>query len=140
MLARSLFFGSQRRGSFNAVHLGHLHIHQHDVKMCLTERIQCLQPVSGHRYLVPALLQQTRGKFLIDIVVLGQKNVQLSRPFASMLQCPLGNQGFLPVLSDRAQYALNRFTQLRAPNRLKQIGRHSKLLASSRIVAMPSGG
>ena len=62
-------------GGLEAVHLGHLHVHQHQVERLLLQGGQRLLAVVGHDHRVAVLLQQADGQPLVDGVVLRQQDV-----------------------------------------------------------------
>ena len=57
-----------------AVHLGHLHVHQHEVEVLRLQRGDRLSAVVGDDDRMSVLLQQADGQLLIDQAVLGQQN------------------------------------------------------------------
>ena len=74
---RSLLF-ADCGGCFKAVHLRHLHVHQHDIERPTVRRFgpgsQCFGSVVRHRDVVAPLRQQSDRQLLIGQVVLGQQD------------------------------------------------------------------
>ena len=72
-------------GGLETIHVGHLHIHQDQIESAgarLVQGGQRFSPVPGDDHRVAALSEQPRGDQLVDLVVLGQENAQLSPAFA----------------------------------------------------------
>ena len=59
-----------------AIHLRHLHIHQHAIKRLSKEHVDRLAPVVRHSCLMPAFFQQRDGEHLIEPTVLDQQHSQ----------------------------------------------------------------
>ena len=99
------------RGGLETIHVGHLHVHQDEIESVgawLIQRGQRFFSVRGDDHGVAALSEQARGDQLVDLVVLGQQNAQLSPAFAQGVAgdrrdadrpgrpaCP-GRRGWLP--------------------------------------------
>ena len=62
-------------GRLQAIHLGHLHVHQNQIEPPFVKRTQRFQPVVGDEYLMAFPLQQRGGYTLIDDVVFGKQNL-----------------------------------------------------------------
>ena len=63
-------------GGLHAVHLRHLHVHQHDVVGPLFEHREDFEPVAGDIGRVAEPTQQADGNLLVHLVVLGKENSQ----------------------------------------------------------------
>ena len=68
------------RGSFQAIHLGHLHVHEGQVKLAGFGGGDRGAAILHHGDGMPALLQQPPRHHLVDLIVLGQQDVQTARP------------------------------------------------------------
>ena len=76
-MAESLFFRVADGGrGFEPIHLRHLHIHQHHVKVRLFQCFQGGAPIFHHGDLVAHLLQQSAGQPLVDGVVFRHQYVE----------------------------------------------------------------
>ena len=76
MAAGGLFFGPDRRGDLEAVHVRHLHVHQQEVIRSPLERGERLPAVSRDGDRVPALFQDAHGMRLVHHIVFRQEHVQ----------------------------------------------------------------
>ena len=77
MLLRDSFLGAYGFGRFKPVHIGHLHVHQHQIKILL---LQCRQsfPSAAYRYGRMALFcQQAPGQAEIDQIIVSYQDVEL---------------------------------------------------------------
>ena len=74
--------GADLPRGLDAVELRHLHIHQHDVIIAVTDRGDSLMAVLHHGRVVAGLAQQGRHEALIDRVVLGDQDPQRPWPAA----------------------------------------------------------
>ena len=73
-------------GSFQAVHLRHLHVHEHQIKGLLRQGTEDLFPRAHHDDCVAPLLQCADNEPLVHHVVFGEQDVQVlpgSRPVGS---------------------------------------------------------
>ena len=68
--------GPDAAGGFEAVHLGHLDVHQDDVVRQLADRFDRFEPVRGDVGAVAQRLEHEHGDLLVDGVVLGQQDPQ----------------------------------------------------------------
>jgi hypothetical protein len=66
MSARFSFAPPDDGSGFEAVHLRHLHIHQHHVEGSAIERCRSQEPVCSDGHLVPMLLEHAGGDLLVD--------------------------------------------------------------------------
>ena len=73
------FPGADPPGRFQPIHIGHLHIHQHQVEDAVGEFVQGLGSISGDRRAVSALFQQAHREFLVVEAVFGQQHAQSSQ-------------------------------------------------------------
>ena len=74
--SQRFFLCPDRCGSFHAIHLRHLYIHQHGIKMRESLRFEHFKgfaSVRGHRNHMPALTQKPQGQLAIDGVVFHQQ-------------------------------------------------------------------
>ena len=71
--------GADTHSCLDTVENGHLHIHQHDVISAVAHRIDRLLAVLDGVHLVSDRAQDHRGQLLIDLVVLGDEDVQRPR-------------------------------------------------------------
>ena len=62
-----------------AIHLGHLNIHEHQVEPVFAAGFHGLPTVIHHCDLMPSLLEHDRDDLLIDRVVLGEEDPQAAR-------------------------------------------------------------
>ena len=60
----------------HAVHLGHLHVHQHGIERALLDEVDRLQPIVGQGHLEPGHAQEGQRHLLIEQVVLGQQHAR----------------------------------------------------------------
>jgi len=74
--AGAAFAFADCRDRFTAAHLGHLHVHQHQVEGRAVERLQRQPAVFSERHHVPGLRQQPHGDALIHGVVFRQQDPQ----------------------------------------------------------------
>ena len=63
-----------------AVHLGHLQVHEDDIEIADLERSSGLQAVGGDDHRMAHPLEHADGHFLVDGMVLGQQDVQSDSP------------------------------------------------------------
>ena len=63
-------------GRFEAVHLRHLDVHQHDIEDAGGQGLDGLPAVLDHRHVVPAFAEQAARDPLVDDVVLGDEHLQ----------------------------------------------------------------
>ena len=71
---------ADRGGGLEAVHLGHLHVHQHDVeRLALAAASSAARPFAATTTRVAGLLEHAHGELLIDHVVLGEQDAQRAR-------------------------------------------------------------
>ena len=92
---RSRLLLPDRFGGLEAVHLGHLDVHQHQVERLLRSRRHGFQPVVGHGHRVAPFGQQSDRQLLIQQTVLGQQDAQRltwfrGRPAAAAERAPAG--------------------------------------------------
>ncbi len=69
-----------RADGLEAVHLGHLQVHQHDVEPAGADRPQRPGAVGDDDDRVPQALEHAHGHLLVDRVVLGQEDAQRRAP------------------------------------------------------------
>ena len=76
---------SRMMRGLETIHVGHLHVHQDQIEaagVMLPHGCQRFHPVPSDDNGVSALLELARGDQLVDAVVLGQENAQLSSTLA----------------------------------------------------------
>src|ERR1019366_1738666 len=121
---------ADRGGGFEAIHLWHLYIHQHQVERLLLHRRHRLSPIAGQGHSVAAFfehpfrqqdLQAESGYLLVDRVARDQ---------------PAWREiGGLAVKQHE-----DGFAQLRLAHRLGQIRRYAQVAAERPIAALAGGG
>ena len=67
---------ADQAGRLEAAHLGHVHVHQHQVEALLLHRLDRFAPVLRHPHRVPALGQDAERQLLVDRVVLRQEDAE----------------------------------------------------------------
>ena len=72
--AARLFRFPDRLGRSKTVHDRHLHIHQDNIKVTILDRLDCLGAVVRHRDFMTKSRKHTNGEFLVDRIVLCQKD------------------------------------------------------------------
>ena len=106
-----------------AVHLGHLHVHQHHVVGLALDRLDRLDAVARQVGAVAHLLQQAQRELLVHDVVLGQQDAQrMARGHAGVdlrLAAGAGRRLGDAVVREQAD---QRVEQLRLAQRLGQVG------------------
>lgn len=65
---------AQSLGGLDAVHLGHLDVHQHQIVFLVFGGFEHLQAVCGHVGVVPKPAQQAEQHLEVDLVVFGDQN------------------------------------------------------------------
>ena len=73
-MARSSRADGGRR--LEAVHLRHLHVHEHHVEAFLRERVERRPAAADHRRHVAGLPEQAQHQLLVDHIVLGEQEAQ----------------------------------------------------------------
>ncbi len=59
-----------------AVHLGHLHVHQHDVEVNRVDRLDGVTTVRRNSYRMSEMLEHPHSYLLVDRMILGQQDSQ----------------------------------------------------------------
>src|SRR5580693_7422354 len=80
------------RSSLETVHLWHLNVHQHDIKVLILKRRQCFPAVTCDGNGVPPPFEKTECKHLVYGVVFHQED---SRAVPGLPQRMMGDQGSL---------------------------------------------
>src|SRR5580700_4569589 len=104
---------SNRGGGLEAVHFGHLNVHQDDIERLLFECSKCKPAVNGDGYRVATLLKQPDREHLIYGVVLRQKHPQSLFSFSQRMA---GDQRNASLVRFFVQYAADRLQQLPLSN------------------------
>ncbi len=120
---------------FEAVHLRHLHVHQHDVVALALQGAQHFKAVGDGVRPVPEPVQDPDCKLLIYHVILSEKDAQRQVRRQSFREC--GFVVFLCSLGRRAKYACERVKELRSSERLWQERYVAKL---RRVDLLTEGG
>jgi len=68
------FAGADGAGGFIAVHLGHLHVHQHQVELLPIEQLNSAIAVRNGDHAVPSLFQKTECELLVDRIIFRQED------------------------------------------------------------------
>ena len=76
VLAGGYFLLADRLRGFQAIHLRHLHVHQHQVERLRIDRGNCLPPVAGHAHPMPPFGKHYGGHALVHGAIFGQQNFQ----------------------------------------------------------------
>ena len=63
-------------GRFEATHLRHLHVHQHQIEPLLFQGLDRFFPVAGDDDLMAPFFQHTERKGLVHQVILGEEDAQ----------------------------------------------------------------
>ena len=109
MGSRRLLAPPDRGGRFQSVYLGHLHIHQEQIKILLLRGCHGLASVRGDHHPVSPLLQKPDSQTLVYRVVLGHENAKN----------PRSKSGF-------AERSVCRLVILRLSGWQRRIARHAK--------------
>lgn len=72
----AVFALAEDAGGGEAVHFGHLDIHQHEVKVALTEGIKGEFAVRDDFDGVALFFEDAEGEFLVDGVILGEEDAE----------------------------------------------------------------
>ena len=67
---------TDRFGSLDTAHDGHLHIHQDDIEMPAIEQIHGFRTIVGNGDPMRLTFKQTLGQLLIDRIILDQKDTE----------------------------------------------------------------
>ena len=70
------FVRADQAGSFEAVHFGHLDIHEYEVVAVLFELFEDFFTIGGHAWVVTHFIEDDEGQLLVDRVVFGQEDTQ----------------------------------------------------------------
>jgi hypothetical protein len=128
---------ANRRRRFDAAHLGHLDVHQHDVVAALLELLERFQAVVGDLDAVAAPRQQADRHPLVDDVVFGEQD-------ARALDRLLGHVGRRLIRLARQRVCLQRVAhrdvEIGLPDRLGQIRADAELAAARRVAELPRRG
>ena len=129
-------------GSLVAVHFGHVHVHQNDVKGLRLPQRQRFAAVIGNSQHVPLFAQHDTGQALIDHVVLGQQDAQakptLRGQQAVFTQTVAGDQRF--SIDWLAQRGHDGVQQIRLRHRLGQVSCQAQLTATLGVTALTLRG
>jgi hypothetical protein len=70
---------------FEAVHLGHLAIHEHHVRALALDLSQCLPPIAGEEHRAPEVFQHRHGDLLVHRVVLDDQDASHERAVSGVV-------------------------------------------------------
>ncbi len=132
----AIFFLAHDARCLEAVHFGHLHVHEHQVEHIRFERFDGLAAVVGDGHAVASFFEQAGGEPLVHNVVLGDQNVQDFRGVALVLERIPGDERNRARLHLRAKHASDGLAQFRLPNGLEQVGGNTQRFASLRVAAV----
>src|SRR2546428_7745652 len=86
MITGGLFLLSDGSRRLEAVHLGHLNIHEDNIEPVSRKCLQYLFPIICNSNLMPPHLQKFNGHLLIDLVIFGEKNTHGTNRFFEHLR------------------------------------------------------
>ena len=125
---------ANRSSRLEAAHLGHLHVHQHDVERLFRSTSNGFTTVRRHDDRVPALLEHRHDQLLVGRVVFGNQDTQRPRPGGAMTSVAPGGRRMLGS-SGRAEHRDDRIEQFGLLDRLAQVGREAGLVRARRCPA-----
>ena len=70
------FVCADKSGGFQAVHLGHLDIHEHEVIVVLFQLFEDFFAIGGHAWVVTHFIEDDEGQLLVDRVIFGQEDTE----------------------------------------------------------------
>ena len=126
--------GADGGGRLEAVHLRHLHVHQHGIERPAVQGRQRLAAVAGDHDLMALLLQQADGQPLVDGVVLGQQEPQ---PAPARRRRVVGGRPGRRGhrRSPSAEGGHDRVQEGRLPDGFGQVGGHPQFPAAGGVLA-----
>src|SRR5579875_19961 len=134
VLASEALVAANGSGGFEAIHFGHLNVHQDRVERLVFESVQYgfarLDRLDG----VPSLFEQAHGESAIDRVVFGDQDFQVVASFTERMA---GQQSarLAAAGGGLAHYAANRVQQIRGSDRLGEVGFDAQIAAAGGISA-----
>jgi hypothetical protein len=70
------FVSTDEACGFEAVHFGHLDIHEYEVVAILLELFEDFFSIGGHAWIITHFIEDDEGQLLVDGVVLGQEDAE----------------------------------------------------------------
>ena len=126
-------------GGFEAVHLGHLHVHQHDIESsCRFDGLDGLLPVFGDGDLWPRLESMRTANS--RLMALSSASRMRSGRRASRKECRVTSFGSSVFSFSHSQHLQHGFPQFHLANRLGQIGGDAHFAAAVGVAALPARG
>ena len=116
---------------FEAIHLGHLHVHQHHIIGLALDALDRLDAIGGQVGAVAHLLQQAQRELLVHHVVLGQEDAQRVAGGHLRVYAGLDWRGNAFGRGVVRQKVDQRVEQLALPQRLGQGGGEETIAVSS---------
>ena len=138
MLARGPLVRADGGRRLEAVHLRHLHVHEHHVEAFLRERIERRPAAADHRRHVAGLLEQAQHQLLVDHIVLGEQEAQ--RTAGDGRGAPIGHPALLLADEPGAERSDDCRQQVTAPDRLRQERGDAQLAVVRAGGSAPGGG
>ena len=126
----------ERMGSFEAIHLGHLNVHQNQVDGVLFEHGERLPAVGGGNHGVAAFLEQFGGESEINGIVLGQKNGSGILGFAEGVA---GDKRDGPLDSSVLENLTDGVEEFTSPNGFDEISGNGEFSATRTFVELAGG-
>ncbi len=70
------FLGADCPSRLDAVHFGHLHVHEHQVEVFLGDRVECLAAVDHGEHRMTLFGEEVQSHPLVDRIIFCQKDAQ----------------------------------------------------------------
>jgi len=125
-------------GGFEAVHFGHLDVHEDEIEVLQGEKFHGFFSGLGNRDGVTVFFEEADGQELIDSVVFGEKDFKGRELLAGRARSNKHGDGsaMLPGAHD----GLDGVEEIGAANRLGETGAHAQFPAASNVATKPTGG